>query len=197
MTRPKRHRNERVILALIFLGFSLRLPATPFTVDELMGALAGNTHELAIFNEVKYLSILDEPVASSGELLFTPPDRLEKRTLKPRVETLVLKRDVIIVEGPIQSQELSLKDYPEIAGVSESIRATLAGDRKALERIYRLDLEGSRDRWTLVLTPLDSRLDRLIDRIRMGGSRGELLTMEIWQTDGDQSVMHIRKSTGS
>ncbi len=186
-----------MILALIFLGFSLRLPATPFTVDELMGALAGNTHELAIFNEVKYLSILDEPVASSGELLFTPPDRLEKRTLKPRVETLVLKRDVIIVEGPIQSQELSLKDYPEIAGVSESIRATLAGDRKALERIYRLDLEGSRDRWTLVLTPLDSRLDRLIDRIRMGGSRGELLTMEIWQTDGDQSVMHIRKSTGS
>ncbi len=197
MTRTKRHRYARAIIALICIGFSLCLPAAPFQIGELMGALANHTHELATFTEEKYLSILKAPVSSSGELSFVPPDRLEKRTLKPRVETLVLKGDAIIVEGPIQSQELSLKDYPEIAGVAESIRATLAGDLKALERIYRLDLEGSRDRWTLVLTPLDSRVDRLIDRIRMGGTRGELLTMEIWQTDGDHSVMHIRNSTGS
>jgi hypothetical protein len=199
MMSPERHMNmkEKVILALIFLGFSLYLPAAQLRVDELMGALANNTHGAATFTEMKYLSILDGPVESSGELLFVPPDHLEKLTLKPRVEALLLKGEVLTVEGPFQNHGLSLKDYPEVAGMVESIRATLAGDRKALERLYRLDLEGGSDRWTLVLTPLDTHLNRLIDRIRMEGTGGELRKVEIWQADGDHSVMSIRKATGS
>ena len=199
MMSPERHMNmkEKVILALIFLGFSLYLPAAQLRVDELMGALANNTHGAATFTEMKYLSILDEPVESSGELLFVPPDRLEKHTLKPRIEALVLKGEVLTVEGPLQNHGLSLKDYPEVGGMIEGIRATLAGDRKALERVYRLDLEGGSDRWSLVLTPLDTRLVRLIDRIRMEGTGGELRKVEIWQADGDHSVMSIRKGTGS
>ena len=199
MMSPERHMNmkEKVILTLIFLGFSLCLPAAQLTVDELMGALANNTHGAATFTEMKYLSILDEPVESSGELLFVPPDRLEKHTLKPRIEALVLKGEVLTVEGPLQNHGLSLKDYPEVGGMIEGIRATLAGDRRALERLYRLGLEGGSDRWTLVLTPLDTRLNRLIDRIRMEGTGGELRKVEIWQADGDHSVMSIRKGTGS
>ena len=199
MMSPERHMNmkEKVILALIFLGFSLYLPAAQLRVDELMGALANNTHGAATFTEMKYLSILDEPVESSGELLFVPPDRLEKHTLKPRIEALVLKGEVLTVEGPLQNHGLSLKDYPEVGGMIEGIRATLAGDRRALERLYRLGLEGGSDRWTLVLTPLDTRLVRLIDRIRMEGTGGELRKVEIWQAEGDHSVMSIRKGTGS
>lgn len=189
--------KEKVILALIFLGFSPYLPAAQFTVDELMEALANNTQGAATFTEMKYLGILDQPVESSGELLFVPPDRLEKLTLKPQVEALILKGEVLTVEGPLHNRELSLKDYPEVAGMIESIRATLAGDRKALERLYRLDLEGNSVRWTLVLTPLDTRLDRLIDRVRLEGTGGQLRKVEIWQTDGDHSVMSIHKGTGS
>lgn len=197
MRSSEGHMKEKLVLALLFLGFSLYLPAAQFTVGELMDALATTTHGAATFTEMKYLNILDEPVESSGELLFVPPDRLEKLTLKPRVEALLLKGQVLTVEGPLQNQELSLKDYPEVAGMIESIRATLAGDRGALELLYRLDLEGNSDRWTLVLTPLDTRLDRLIDRIRMEGTGGQLRKVEIWQADGDHSVMSIHKGTGS
>jgi len=47
-----------------------------------------------------------------------------------------------------------LRAYPEVAGMIESLRATLAGDRQALERVYRLSLAGTSDDWTLELTPL-------------------------------------------
>lgn len=189
--------KEKVILALIFLGFSPYLPAAQFTVGELMEALANNTQGAATFTETKYLGILDQPVESSGGLLFVPPDRLEKLTLKPQVEALILKGEVLTVKGPLHNRELSLKDYPEVAGMIESIRATLAGDHRALERLFRLDLEGVSDRWNLVLTPLDTRLGRLIGRIRMEGTGGELRKVEIWQADGDHSVMSIRKNPGS
>ena len=59
-----------------------------------------------------------------------------------------------------------------------------------------LSLEGSSDRWTLALTPLDTRVGSVIARIRMEGTRGEVRTVEILQADGDRSVMSIQKGTG-
>jgi outer membrane lipoprotein-sorting protein len=196
MIRPVQRWGGRVMLALFLLGFGLSAQAAQFTVGELMGALANNKHGAATFTEKKYISILDRPVESSGGLLFVPPARLEKRTLKPKVETLVLDGDVLTVERQLQRHVLQLKDYPEVAAMIESIRATLAGDRKALERVYDLSLEGSSDRWTLALTPLDTRVGSVIARIRMEGTRGEVRTVEILQADGDRSVMSIQKGAG-
>ncbi len=181
------------MLAVFLLGFSLSAPAAQFTVGQLMAALANNNQGAATFTEKKYLSILDRPVESSGELLFVPPARLEKRTTKPEAETLVLDGGVLTVERRRQKHVLLLKDYPEVASMIESIRATLAGDRQALERVYHLSLQGSSDRWTLVLTPLDGRVGDVVARIRMDGARAEVRTIEIVQTDGDRSVMSVQK----
>lgn len=190
MISPRR----KMFLAACALGFSLSAGAAPLTLARLMDALAGNTHGAAVFTEKKYLAILDEPVESSGELLFVPPARLEKRTLKPKAETLVLDGDVLTVERRNRKHVLSLRDYPEVAGMIESIRATLAGDRKTLERIYRLDLQGSSERWTLLLVPLDAGVGSIVTRIRMEGEQDEVRRVEILQADGDRSVMSIRKA---
>lgn len=186
--------RRKILLAACVLGFSLSAEAASFTLTRLMDALANNTHGAATFTEKKYLAILDEPVESSGELLFVPPARLEKRTLKPKAETLVLDGDVLTVERRNRRHVLSLRDYPEVAGMVESIRATLAGDRKSLERFYRLDLQGSNERWTLLLVPLDAGAGSMVTRIRMEGERDEVRMVEILQADGDRSVMSIRKA---
>ncbi len=189
MTRPAPR-----FLACILLGFSLSAQAAQFTVSQLMGALANNKHGAASFTEKKFISILDQPVESSGELLFIPPARLEKRTFKPKRETLVLDGDVLSVERRRQKHVLLLKDYPEVAGMIESMRATLAGDRKALERVYHLTLQGDRERWTLVLIPRDAKVGGLVARIRMDGSQDEVRAVEILQADGDRSLMSIQKT---
>ncbi|HYN78147.1 MAG TPA: LolA-related protein [Lamprocystis sp. (in: g-proteobacteria)] len=194
MTRDAQRAGLRVIpVIFVLLGFSLSAPAAQFTLAELMGALANSKHGVATFTEKKYMSILDQPVESSGELRFVPPARLEKRTLRPKLETLVLDGDILTVERQTQKHALQLKDYPQVAGMIVGIRATLAGDRKALEGVYHLDLAGNRDRWALVLTPRDADVGRVIDRIRMEGAGDEVRTVEIHLADGDHSVMSIRK----
>jgi outer membrane lipoprotein-sorting protein len=192
MTRELPSLSWRAVLAVLALGISLSAPAAEFTVGQLMAALAHGTHEAATFTEKKYLSVLDQPVESSGELLFVPPGRLEKRTLRPKVETLILDGDVLTMEQQAQKRVLHLEDYPEVAGMVESMRATLAGDREALERVYHLGLEGTREHWTLVLTPLDARVGRMIAHIRIDGTRDEVRTIEIQQADGDRSVMRVQ-----
>jgi outer membrane lipoprotein-sorting protein len=194
MMRDRQRWGGGVILSIFLLGFQLLTLAAQFTVAELMSAFADNTYGTVSFTEKKYISILDLPVESSGELLFVPPARLEKRTLKPKAETLVLDGDALTIERQAQKHTLQLKDYPEMAAMIVGIRATLAGDREALEQVYHLDLEGSRDRWTLMLTPLAARVAFVLARIRIDGTRNEVRTVEIVLADGDRSVMSVSKS---
>lgn len=158
-----------------------------------MARLAQQPQGAATFTEIKYLAILDQPVESSGELRFSAPSRLEKRTLKPRPEVMVLDGDTLTLERGRRTHVLQLRDYPDVAGLIESIRATLAGDRQALERVYQLVLEGSQERWTLLLTPRDPKVGAVIARIRMEGVNDDVRSVEILQADGDRSLMHIQK----
>jgi outer membrane lipoprotein-sorting protein len=180
-------------LAGLALLLGQAVQAAPLSISQLMDSLAKHPQGAATFTEKKTISILDQPVESSGELLFIAPARLEKRTLKPRPETMVLDGDTLTLERGRRKHVLQLRDYPEVAAMIESIRATLAGDRQALERAYHLALDGSAERWTLVLTPLDPKVGAVIARIRMEGAKDVVRSVEILQADGDSSLMTIEK----
>jgi len=68
---------------------------TPPAFDELLKLLAARRHGHVTFTEVQELAMLDRPLQSSGELLYEAPDRLEKRTLKPKAQTLILQHGVL------------------------------------------------------------------------------------------------------
>ena len=165
-------------------------------VAQLMQGLAQNKSGRASFVETKYIAMLDKPVESSGELLFTAPGRLEKRTFKPKPESVLIENGVLTVERGKRRNVLHLQDYPELVAFTESIRGTLAGDAVALKRIYNLDLEGSQEGWTLTLRPIESKMLALVQRIRIGGSQADVKSIEIEQADKDRSVMVIEKLSG-
>ena len=177
----------------LLLALSLSPAFAAWDVTQLMQGLAKNKSGRASFVEKKYIALLDAPVESSGELLYTAPDRLEKRTLKPRPESLLIEGGSLTVERGKRRMVLRLQDYPELVAFTESIRGTLAGDMVALRRVYNLDLEGSEERWTLTLRPIETKMLEVVQRIRIAGSQADVRTIEIEQTDKDRSVMVIDK----
>ena len=184
------HTFFRSVLALV-VGCAALSAHAGWDLEQLMQALARNTSGRATFTEQKFIALLDKPVLSSGELLYTAPDRLEKRTLKPKPETMVLDHDTVTVERGKRQYVLRVKDYPELGVFVESIRGTLAGDKVALERLYQLTLDGSEAHWTLVLRPLNPKMLAVVQRITMQGERAELRSIEVEQADKDRSVMLI------
>jgi hypothetical protein len=195
MHDDQRTTSSRFSALLAGAGLLLALMATPalaaWDITQLMQGLAQNKSGRASFVEKKYIALLDKPVESSGELLYTAPDRLEKRTFKPRPESMLIESGTLTVERNKRRMTLRLQDYPELVAFTESIRGTLAGDVAALRRVYNLELEGSEERWTLILRPVETRMLEVVQRIRIGGSRAEVKTIEIEQTDKDRSVMVI------
>lgn len=161
-------------------------------LDEVMRLLAMRRHGRVEFIEQHFLAVLKHPIESSGELRYEAPDHLEKRTILPRPETVVLDGGVVTVERGEHRRVLDLHRYPQIQPFIESIRATLAGDRGALERVFHLEFAGTVERWSLTLNPLDHQLARIVQVVQIDGSRDQLLRVEIRQPDGDRSLMTLR-----
>ncbi|MGY6239552.1 outer membrane lipoprotein carrier protein LolA [Burkholderia ambifaria] len=177
---------------------ALALPAqaadtsSAWTLDRLMSTLAQHKSGRATFTETKTLSIAAQPLESSGELVFVAPDHLEKHTLSPKPEHLVVDGDMLTVERNNRKFTLALARYPELGAFIDSIRATLAGNRYALEQVYKVALAGRGDDWTLTLTPLDSRMLKVVSTITLDGTRDVLRSVAIRQADGDHSTMRLQ-----
>jgi len=166
--------------------------ASELTIDQLMQMLAQTKMAQATFVETKTIAMLDAPVESSGELLYKAPDYFEKRTLKPKPESMMLDGNTLTLERSGKKRSLRLQSYPEISAFIDSIRGTLAGDRTALERAYTLSLQGSADDWKLLLTPTDAKMRKMVNEINISGANAELRTIAISQADGDSSLMTIQ-----
>ena len=191
----------RTLLAIfLFICVSIgagaaRAQAAFSDLNEVMRLLAMRQHDRVEFIEQQFLAVLKQPIESSGELRYDAPDRLEKRTLKPRIETLVLTGGVLTVERGHNKRVMDLHSYPQVLPFVESIRATLAGDRNSLERLFHIDFAGSVSRWTMTLVPLESKVKQSVRQVRIDGIRDQLVKVEIRQPDGDRSLMTLRPST--
>lgn len=185
------------MLASLALSAAMLNPAVSsaadWDIDQLMQSLATAKSGSATFVERKYLAMLERPVESSGDLFYTAPDRLEKRTVKPKPETMLVEGDVLVIERGRKKFTVQLQEYPALAGFIDSIRGTMAGDRKVLERVFKLKLEGDAEHWTLTLFPTEVKMAAAIQLIRIAGSQDNLRSIEIIQTDGDRSLMAITR----
>ncbi|CAJ0712303.1 outer membrane lipoprotein-sorting protein [Ralstonia sp. GP73] len=195
-TRPF-FRAFLALLAASMLAATAHAADTAWTLDRLMSTLARNKSGRATFTETKTLSIAAQPIESSGELVFVAPDHLEKHTLAPKPEHLVIDGDKLTVERNQRKFTMPLSQYPELGAFIESIRATLAGNRYALEAIYKVAIAGHGDDWTLTLSPIDTRMQQVVRTITLEGTRDVLRSVAIRQADGDHSLMRLQRVPGN
>ena len=196
----RRHRAEAAAAALVFIAALLggarswaQEPAAGWSLEKLMRDLSQVRSSKARFVERKYLKVLNAPLELRGTLTYSAPGRLEKRTHSPRPETLTLDGDKLTIENHArrESRSLRLQDYPVLRAFVESLRSTLSGDIQALERFYRVELEGGPAQWRLYLVPRDEEMRAVISLIRIGGSRDRLDLIEVHEANGDRSVMKV------
>ncbi|MFI4905518.1 MAG: LolA family protein [Steroidobacteraceae bacterium] len=199
---PARPAVAAVGVAMLALGLRLAASSTgaaaPITdsaagtgLDSLMTLMSQRQHGEADFSEKKYLSMLKRPLESSGVLIYDAPDHLEQRTTRPRPQSVVLDRGIVTIQIGQRQRVLRLADYPQLAPLIDSIRATLAGDRAALERVFELDFSGTLEHWQLRLEPRDAQLAATLKRIDMHGEGDAVREVQVQQSDGDRSVMRI------
>ena len=177
----------------------LSLPAAaqeePWDFARLMGELAQVQTSRARYSEVKRVALLQKPLQLSGTLFYARPARLEKRQTLPFEEVISVDGGWLTVEREGKTRRIALQNAPLVAALVESLRATLAGDGAELERLYSVRVGGTRQRWTLALTPREVEVAGVVKSIGIAGSGSRIVRLEILEPSGDGSVMTIHEES--
>ena len=180
--------------ALLFAVATVAAPgAGLLTLGELMQMLAAVQSATGRYVETRESALLKSPLVLKGTLSYRRPDRLEKHVLAPYDERITVEGGQLTIENRAQNRRktVSVGAAPGLAALVESVRATRAGDLAALERHYALQLDGSREQWTLTLKPLASQVADYVTSITLSGSVSRVARITVLEAGGDRSVMEI------
>ncbi|BCB26636.1 hypothetical protein SKTS_15220 [Sulfurimicrobium lacus] len=185
------------MLAVLALFAWAGVAHAEWTADALLKALAERPAGQSRYTETKTSALLKEPLKSSGTLRFKKPAFLEKHVQTPFEEILTVDGERMTWEKPAAHKKhtMALRDFPVVWGFIESMRATLNGDAKTLQRFYKVRLDGDERQWSLVLLPSDIDMAQFIRVIRIGGSKTQLATVEIEEAGGDRTLMTLSEET--
>lgn len=157
-----------------------------------MRRLAQAPERRAAFREVKRLAALDEPLHSSGTLLYRRPGYLEKVTLFPHRERLVVDGDrLAITLGDEPPRVVELGGQPALRALIDAVRAPLAGDLAALQRTFEVGTEPAPRGWLLRLTPRDPAAARIVRQVSIHGEDADVASIRIVEASGDEQLLLI------
>lgn len=147
----------------------------------------------ARFTQEQRLSVLRDPLISTGTLVIQRPDRLAWRTLTPAPSTFLMTGSVVTSSWP----ELGLKETVDLGknsdamGLVQAMTVWMSGDLDAVARDYAVAFRaGPPD--VATLTPTNPRIAAMISRIELTltGAPRRVSAVQITQPDGD--VVKIR-----
>ncbi|MFS8063442.1 MAG: LolA-related protein [Luteimonas sp.] len=176
-----------MLLATTLLASAAGLCAAPDTaaVDAgwILAKLARPAPMRTGFVEVRDSKLLKAPLRISGEYSRPDNDTLVREVRAPYAETTTIVSgkaggEVTIARAGHAPRTFSLSRVPELGGLQSSFGALLSGDRGLLEQHYRIASAGSRERWTLTLTPKDARFAAKVRDITLYGRGAELRCIE-------------------
>ncbi len=189
----------RFLFMLIFFypALSGAETASSWDVRQLMQELSQVKEAKGTFVESKFLQVLSRPLESSGTLLFKAPDHLEKHTVAPKPESLVLDKGVLRIDSKARNikRTLRLQDYPALWALVESIRSTLAGDLETLQRFYTIELDGNSSSWTMTLQPIELKMREVVSEVIISGHTNIIDGIETREANGDHALMKVRMDT--
>lgn len=165
-------------------------PAIP--LSRLMEEMAKKPAATARFVEKRHMRILTQPMVIEGTLTYSG-GRLEKHTIFPKEERIVIEGGRMVIHRPGQSGSTSvlLSDFPALEAFIIGLRSTLAGDLQRLKRDFWVKYNASGRNWQIVLTPLAETASGEVQEVRIMGKGFKIASLEVIEIDGDRSVIRI------
>ena len=110
---------------------------------------------------------------SSGRISISQKSGLAWIQLKPFLQTTLINDDSIYLRTQTdRPQIISASKNPEIYNIIATLKSLFEGDRLKLEKDFKVMFNGDRTDWTMILSPKNEPLSRIISTVEVkGGAR--------------------------
>jgi len=171
-----------------------------WTVKRLMWELSQVRYARLNFVETRQSMFLSTDMVIKGNIQYRAPDYIEKVTVSPMSEKIVVDGDTMLVEkisytrdndAVVKTKHYSIESHPVLKATVGSIRYILAGNSEMLGDYYEMSISGQCENWTLELTPRTVEISDHTQKIILSGNESSILRYVTIQADGDESVMTL------
>jgi hypothetical protein len=167
-----RHRPPGPTLAAALFGAAAACIASAAPdSDVLISKLARPTPTTIGFTEIRFSSLLVDPLVVSGTLVYDARGVLQRSVEAPYRERTTVRDESVRVERDGEAaRTFPLRRAPELRGLLTSMAGLLAGDSSSIAEHFDVSAAGGDEDWRLDLTPSDDRLREHLRDIVVTGS---------------------------
>ena len=175
----------RWLVILLFVGWPVVSQAADARLLESLTtapeALKGQ------FTQVKYVQALDARFESSGRFDYQRGSSIRWHTLKPIDNLLTLtSRTISSQQGDTLLSNLDSQANPVVTIFSDIFFGVMTAQWQTLAEYFEMDIQGSKERWTVTLHPIDKSVEQVVARVELSGD--ELLReVLLFEAAGDQT----------
>jgi hypothetical protein len=174
---------KRRLLALLALLLPLLLQAD----EAKLARLASPPILSGKFVQEKKISGLSRPLVSRGDFLVDRGQGVIWRTLKPFDAAVAVTGKGIwslsSLDGVVKREAIH---QGNLGTAMDMIEKVLAGDVMSLKKFFKVTEGGTAEAWTLDLEPLDPVVARVIQRLRLQGSKN-VDSVDYFEANGDST----------
>jgi outer membrane lipoprotein-sorting protein len=145
----------------------------------------------ARFRESRHLSILTDPIETTGTLYFAPPDRLARHTTWPGRSSVVIEAERVLLGDETGQRVFDLNTSEIARALVGNLMIVFRGDLESLRERYSIAFDSNAESWTLDLEPRSRALRSVIERIHFVGRGRDLTAMETRESNGDRTIMEL------
>ena len=181
--------SRKLCCAALAVSASQLVAAAPDTTT-LVASLAREPPASIAFAEVRYSSLLREPLVVSGNLAYGGPGDLERQVTHPYRETTRVRGESVSIEREGENpRTLALRRAPELQSFLRAFGALLAGEAADLENDFVVVASGDYSSWELELTPTEPRTRRRVQAIVVNGRDDDPSCVATFDAQGGASVL--------
>jgi hypothetical protein len=163
----------------------------------LIARLAHDPPASIAFTEVRFSSLLQEPLVVSGTLEYEAEGGLSRHVESPYRENTAIRGETVRVERDGETRTFALRRAPELRGFLTGMLGLLTGDSSLFDKHFGVTASGDDEHWRLDLEPSDERLRQRLRNIVVAGSADEPRCFVIVDTEGGTSVMMLGPQAAS
>ncbi len=151
----------------------------------------GDTRSLsADFTQVKHVSLLEQPVVSTGQLLVKRPDHVLVRILTPTPLTVRINDGQLDIPGLSERDRQALSMAP-MTGLGGNLGAIFSGSMSALQQNFDVTAAGDEAGVTVRLVPKDASLQQSLRTIEVRFDGPELVLRRVHLDDALGDTLEI------
>ena len=181
-----------VVVVLVVCGIPATSQANEKSfLPELFSALSAHPQNKVQYEEIKHVSYLEQPLTSSGNLIYQPPDTIIREQAHPNKAVFMVNGSEISMQTGSQKKVMGIDKVPMMRAFRQAASGMLEGNLAKVTEFAHLTLKGVMGEWELLLKPKNEAMAKVVRSIIYRGRHGAITEIEINELSGDWSVMKL------